>query len=121
MYASQIVKALRSERSCVRSYFEGVFASDNLPARLELYPTAVVVNTDPEHKPGTHWIAYYFDKNAHLDYFDSYGFDPTTFDGLSKFAADNSNSVSYNDLQLQGFNTDVCGHYCIAFLVLRGE
>jgi hypothetical protein len=118
MYTSQIARALRSDPK-VSSNFVGVFASDRLPVSLSHYPASIVVNTDPAHKPGTHWIACYFDKNRHLDYFDSYGDPPNTYNKLAEFASKNSSTLSYNDQQLQGPNTDVCGHYCIAFLTRR--
>jgi|SRR5271170_199492 len=120
MFSSQISRALRSDPYAAEC-FEGVFASDKLPKKLQLYPASVVANTDPAHKPGTHWIAYYFDDQGHLDYFDSYGLPPTAYPGLSEFAAANSVTVSYNDRQIQGYDTDVCGQYCIAFIAHRSR
>ena len=120
MYSTQISRALQSD-PYVAPYFEGVFASDRLPRQLTLYPSAVVANTDPASEPGKHWIAFYFDRHGHLDYFDSYGLPPTVYPRLTEFAAVNSRTQSYNDRPLQGFYSDVCGQYCIAFLAMRAR
>jgi hypothetical protein len=121
MYTSQIRTALQSD-DVVARYFDGVFASDKLPIPLPHFPSAVVANVDPAHKAGSHWIAYHFDGGQHLDYFDSYGHPPQFYnDDLGEFATMNSTTVSYNDRQVQGFDTDVCGQYCILFLALRAR
>src|SRR5439155_25922967 len=102
--------------------FDGVFPSDMLPKTLEFYPSGIVVNTDPAHKPGSHWVAFHFDSSGHLDFFDSYG-NPVTYysPDLMRFADDNCISWSYNPHQLQGHDTNVCGHYCIAFLTMMAR
>lgn len=120
MFTSQISKALRSD-VYARRYFDGVFPCDQLPIQLPLYPSTVIANTDPVNAPGKHWIAFYFNENKHLDYFDSYGLSPETYPGLSEFASMNSSTVSFNDRQLQGNLSDVCGQYCIAFIVMRAR
>lgn len=120
MFTSQISKALRTD-AYARRYFDGVFPCDQLPGQLPLYPSAVVANTDPVGEPGKHWIAFYFNENKHLDYFDSYGSSPETYPKLNEFANLNSSTIVFNDRQLQGNFSDVCGHYCIAFIVMRAR
>lgn len=120
MFTSQIERALKSD-SWAGEYFKGVYPCDKLPQRLSSYPASVVANTDPSSKPGAHWIAFYFDENAHLDYFDSYGMKHTTYADLRRFAENNSTSIAHNNRQLQGLYSDVCGQYCIAFICLRSR
>ena len=35
------------------------------------YPSSFVINLDPSYRPGSHWVAVYFDKNGVAEYFDS--------------------------------------------------
>jgi hypothetical protein len=61
--------------------FLGVYPSDLLPLTNMPKNSALVFNTDPQDKPGQHWIAVYVDKGGKGEYFDSYGLPlwPTTF------------------------------------------
>lgn len=121
MYSSQLNRALQKDPA-VSVYFDGVFPSDKLPVELINYPAALVANVDPARKPGSHWIAYHFGSDKHLDYFDSYGRQPNAYsDNLSQFAADNSSTISYSSTPVQGLKSDVCGHYCLMFLALRAR
>ena len=52
----------------------GVFPSDKLPV-INTYPlTSLIANTDPYDKPGTHWVAMYFEWPHESELFDSYEF-----------------------------------------------
>ena len=53
--------------------FDGVFAADDLPDR----PRLLVVNTDPAHRPGRHWVCIYVGDDRRGEYFDSLGQPPT--------------------------------------------
>ena len=118
LYSSQIAQALNSDPS-IAPYFRGVFPCDKLPI-VEQYPCAAVANTDPAGEPGEHWVCFYFDHNGTAEYFDSYGLPPTNFDLLEYFLKNSDNHrYKCNEKQLQGTNSDVCGHYCIAFLAKR--
>ena len=54
MNTNEIDQILRRDKR-VGGIFIGVFASDRLPTRVPR-PAALVVNLDPAHKPGIHWI-----------------------------------------------------------------
>ena len=41
------------------SSFGGTHPRDLIPHRLRPYEKAIVVNTDPHDKPGTHWVCMY--------------------------------------------------------------
>jgi hypothetical protein len=120
LYTSEIERALRSDP--VQHGFLGVFASDQLPHRIGSFPASLVVNTDPLHKPGTHWIAYYFDPERRLDYFDSEGIPPLPgTSNLARFAKRNASKISFCDKPVQGLHSAACGYYCISFLALRAR
>jgi hypothetical protein len=123
LYTSEIEQAIRSDPlQREQNHFLGVFASDELPKILHSFPASLVVNTDPANKPGTHWIAYYFDPDRHLDYFDSEGLPPLPSSGrLARFADRNSSKISFCDRPIQGLKSAACGYYCIAFLTFRSR
>jgi hypothetical protein len=119
MFASQITKALLGDEHASK-YFAGVFPSDQLPIQVPSYPCAIVANTDPADKKGEHWVAYHFDIEGHGEYFDSYGKPPSNW-GLFGFLVNNGRPLTCNDVQLQGYDSDVCGQYCIAYLAKRAR
>ena len=52
--------------------FTGVYAIDEMKSIKSVsYPSSFVINLDPSYKPGSHWVAVYFDKNGVGEYFDS--------------------------------------------------
>src|SRR5271156_6114352 len=114
MFSSQIARALNKDEF-VSEYFGGVFPSDKLPLHVK-YPSAFVANTDPASEKGEHWVCYFFDKTKNLKYFDSFGLPPLNCE-LEEFANKNCKSSIFNDVQLQGGDSDSCGHYCIAMLI----
>lgn len=92
----------------------GVLASNQLErVKPATYPTAYIVNTDPEDRPGQHWTVWIAESPQHWTYFDSYGLSPfTTF---PRFAE----NVRYDTRWLQSQYSLVCGHYCLYYLCHR--
>ena len=88
----------------------GVFARDQLPGKSEDGPIGMIVNTDTRDKPGTHWLAIYLEKGVG-EFFDSCGRAPDyySFDFNFKF----------NDKRLQSSTSNVCGQYCLYYLMQR--
>ena len=95
-------------------HFLGVYAHDKIPKSIPKYPACFVANTDNTGKPGQHWIAVYLANSSSCEFFDSYGMPPSTY----HFSFPNRSVVSSSN-KLQRFNTSVCGHYCIYFLMHR--
>ena len=58
-----------------RNAFKGVYARNKLPRRLNV-PSALIGNTDPVDRPGTHWVALYIDANSRGEYYDPTGRPP---------------------------------------------
>ena len=97
------------------SQFEGVFAADQIPKRVRSYPAGMIINTDPSHLPGEHWLALYFPSAKEVEFFDSYGFPPVVYgDHFAKALKDKQ--VTRNRKSLQSANSNVCGYYCLFFL-----
>ncbi len=104
-------KALRN----TKTNFLGVFPSDLIPITNLKYPCAYVANTDPSNKPGTHWVAFYHLSKKSIEFFDSFGMQP------SIYGFNNIDCNTYNKNILQSFNSNVCGHYCIYYLYQRSH
>lgn len=98
----------------------GVYASDCLP--LHISPsTAIVVNTDPHTRSGTHWVVFYLDEDGNrIEYFDSFGL-PPHLPYYQQFLKRNARRYVYNEHRLQGYNSFVCAHYCLTFLYSRAN
>ena len=53
--------------------FGNVYAINEMKSIKSVsYPSSFVINLDPSYKPGSHWVAVYFDKNGVGEYFDSF-------------------------------------------------
>lgn len=94
--------------------FNGVYALDKLP-RLITKPSAVIINLDESYKPGSHWVAVYFDKNKVAHYFDSFGRQPQG--NILTFIEANSDYYYYNIIKYQGNLSIACGYFCILFVL----
>jgi hypothetical protein len=116
MNTTQIRQVLSSDRP---TPFKGVFPCDSLPVEIE-FPCAIVANTDARGLGGEHWVCYYFDEQGNAEYFDSYGIKPVNCD-LFGFWTRNGKNHKWNTVQLQGMQSKVCGHWCIAFLSSRAR
>lgn len=99
--------------------FIGAFAYDQLPPN-STNDFSLVLNTDPSHLPGEHWLAIV--KNQTLIYFiDSYGrhytdssFETPFIKTVEKLIG--QNKVVYNKMWLQQLTSNVCGDYCVYFI-----
>jgi hypothetical protein len=101
----------------------GVFAADRLPRSLTRYPCGFIANTDNYSQPGTHWCVFYFTAPGVVEFFDTYGQRPGSYnrhfvDYISRFT-----KVTFNERQLQSDVSNVCGLYCLFYLLhrLRGK
>ena len=82
------------------------------------YPSAYVINSDTSNKKGEHWVAVYFDKNRRGKYFYSYGLPPAIL-GPEAYMDRFSLDWIYNRKTIQSLFSNVCGHYCVHFILLR--
>ena len=105
---------------CLRktsTLFLGVFPRDRIPTLTSVasFPACLVVNTDPHDQPGSHWLALYILSPRQVEFFDSYGHPPSTYD------IPLPPNVLSNGYDFQSLTSNVCGHYCIYFLCHRAQ
>ena len=120
METSDLTHLLTSDaftRRLTCAVYDGVHAADQLHVPLHR-PTALVINTDPSWKPGKHWVAVYIPIRGPWEYFDSYGEPP-----LSPFIRQwiDPHPYIYNNKLLQSPVSDVCGQYCMYYLMHRAR
>lgn len=96
-----------------------VYAANRLPRTLST-PCGIIINTDPDTKPGSHWIAIFIDKYRNGEFFDSYGF-PPQIDFHKQFLKTACRKWIHSPVGLQSYNTIVCGQYCLVFLYFRAR
>lgn len=94
-------------------HFRGVFMRNALP-RKPYKKECGIVNLDNESGFGTHWVAYTI-KGKDVLYYDSYG-DLRPPLELIKYFGKNT-CIKYNYERFQNFNTPICGHLCLKFLI----
>ena len=99
--------------------FLGVFASSELPESVPR-PAGLIANLDPKTKPGSHWVAFWFDDEGQGEYFCSYGKSPKGV--MYDFLVKNSPiSACWSSLRLQGPASATCGQYCAYYLCMKNQ
>jgi hypothetical protein len=113
------MEAVLTTHPDTKCIFVGVFPRDHIPSKkIKSFPAAFVFNTDPSTKKGEHWIALYFEDSKRGFYFDSYGL-PPIHKIFESFMGENSKIWTYNDICLQSLDSNVCGHYCIYYIIQK--
>jgi hypothetical protein len=68
-----------------------------------------IINLNTSKQDGSHWTAVLYTPLTSF-YWDSFGFvPPQELEEVIK-------PYEYNNTDIQDFNSDACGHYCIAFI-----
>jgi hypothetical protein len=81
-------------------------------------PSALIGNTDPHDRPGTHWVALCIDANSRGEYDDPTG-RPPFLRAYVNFMNKHCTSWTYNAIRVQEEGSTVCGHHCIFYLIHR--
>ncbi|GBN06781.1 hypothetical protein AVEN_268923-1 [Araneus ventricosus] len=97
-------------------FFSGIFASDTIPMLKE--KSAIVVNADKSSEPGSDWLAFYQEAD-NVEFFYSYGNPPEFYGPRFQDFTSNYSSVYWNSTTLQSLTSNVCGAYCIYFILKR--
>ena len=102
-----------------RSIFCGVVPKDGLSTSTMdgVLPAAFVCNTDDGDEPGEHWIALYLDADGRSDYFCPYGL-PLRHAAFRNFINEHCSEWTHNSKRLQSPLSNVCGQYCIDYLLI---
>lgn len=121
MNTLEIERYLKSN-CATRKYFRGVYSIDNIPKKIyKKTPFCMIVNTDPSFLPGTHWLACWVEKTPKCsEFFDSFGRSPN-YDEILKLFRNYSNCVIFNNHQLQSDFSEICGQFCLLYLLFKCE
>lgn len=117
MNSTEIRKILKI--SVPTDYETDVFACDQLN-QISSKKFAIIFNSDDSTKSGLHWLALYKEPKKDLEFFDSFAM-PISFYSpfVKKYIANISNEIILNNIQLQSNFSEVCGQFCIYFLLKR--
>ena len=101
---------------CGEPNFIGVFSIDTLPPYLDRSKTIkMIVNLQPKHMPGNHWVAIYRNREGRGFYFDTFGREPPPT--IGNWLSQNTNKWTYYDKIIQSPNDKVsCSYICMEFL-----
>lgn len=94
--------------------FIGVYAIDDLPKTNKHGDYSLIVNTDTQNLPGTHWLAVIVRSDKEGYVFDSFGGPPPL--QLQNWLNQHCANWSTNLRQVQSVDSNLCGYYCIYFL-----
>lgn len=120
MNTLQIQNLLEKNKTTVK-LFKGVYPYNKIPKKLYKKPFFIIVNLDPNTKPGTHWFCIFCPKFGCIEVFDSYG-DQAVKTNIKAIIRKNSKKNECfikNIKRLQGDYSDVCGYYCCVFAYYR--
>lgn len=101
--------------------FTAVCAEDQLKSIKAGKSFAVIVNNQPSTKEGMHWICFYKSKDSRaVEFFDSYGLGIDFYPkSLQQFCKKHGSFITQSKSQYQSNMSDVCGDYCLWFLLSR--
>lgn len=107
-------EVMREARSMRISNFLGVFAADQLGAIDNDQVGTLIVNTDPFHLPGQHWISLFLDKK------DIYLYDPLLLnvyksDLFRDFFTRMNKILHFNSIKIQRRDSVMCGYHALVF------
>ena len=100
--------------------FGGVYAIDEMKLIKSVsYQSSFVINLDPRYKPGSHWVAVYFEKNYVGEYFDSFSRYPPH--EVVHFLCSHAKGWQYNRMQVQELYTTTCGIFVVFYIYQKSQ
>jgi hypothetical protein len=118
LYSEEIYDILKADEFS-KTIFKAVLARNELPSKVT-FPSAYIINNKNNNHPGEHWVAFFYDENGNVDFFDSFARGPSAY-GLTKYLTKTSKSVNYNKIRLQSFFSEYCGYHAIYFILFRSR
>ena len=107
----------------LRPYFKGTMGCDELPPEPErIQGRAYIVNTDPSHLPGEHWLGIWTE-NETCEIMESYGVPLTSFENIEPLMVwlNQWPKVKRNSQTIQSLRTASCGDYALAYLMFKAR
>ena len=100
-------------KKCLGERYIGTFPLNSPPFYLKPN-TCFIINTQSANLPGEHWLAVNI-TYTNIELFDPFGlYYPSS---LVNYLTRSSKHVTFNRKQYQDFNTNLCGYYCLKWLV----
>ena len=114
--------------ACLRKCpnFIGVFPQDTLQnMHIRQLPVSFIINLDLSNQTGSHWIAVYITKNT-VEVWDSLALSKTYLKQHGKYLLRflkqfKLNRTFFGSKKLQSDVSNLCGFYCLFFLIHRQE
>ena len=106
------------------SNFFGCFAEDEVQSlALTSFPAYLIINLDPSHLPGSHWLAMRVDQKT-VEVFDPAGFELMNWPRipcslLTLIHRLTSNRSLLVSKRTQSPTSNLCGFYCMFYVILR--
>ena len=108
---------LLKNNAVTKKYFLGTFPACMSPLTTRK-KYSFLTNTDEHNKGGIHWCAWMVDGDE-ITFFDSFGRHPKDPAFPRNFSEIMKNfKLRYSNIQLQDFQSNTCGYYCIHFLYI---
>jgi len=99
-------------------YYTDVISCNQITTVLKVKKKlAVIINTDPSWKPGTHWVALFRNSIDSIELFDSFGSVLTSYNDFFKDLYEYS--PKENCVTIQSATSTRCGKYCLFYLYNR--
>ena len=83
------------------------------------YPPSFVINLDTSYKPGSHWVAVYFEKNGVGKYFNSFAHHPPH--KVVHFLCSHAKGWQYNPMEVQELYTTTCGQFVVFCIYQKSQ
>lgn len=104
-------------------YFKGTSGCDQLPSDPQRdVPQAYIVNTDPSHLPGQHWLGIWTYRDT-CEVMDSYGLPLHSYPHIEPLEEwlKQWSRVHHSRQTLQSINTASCGDYALIYLMCKAR
>lgn len=96
-----------------------VLPIDQLPRYINPTKTAaIIVNTDPSYRAGSHWVGLYYNGLGKFTYFDSFGLPPRHREIMDFIERNSTKPYSYNPQIIQDLLSNACGLYAVYFIMI---
>ena len=109
-----------TQEPVTQPYVGGVCALDQLPKKVKHRPKLYIVNSQPKHRPGKHWLVLYYPRVGPAEFFDSVGHGPGYYSWrLARYLKKQGGYYIHNRRRVQQAGTKSCGHFCLYYAYQR--
>ena len=125
MISNHEIDAYVANDPYISAMYGGTLAIDELPKYEITQPTLYIVNTDPAHMPGEHWLSLLVGGNVLNEHFDSIGNLPLPevrnfLNNQSKISPYKGYYV-YNHIRVQSVVSVTCGLFSLMYAYYRSR